>query len=272
MFRPSFSITPSPSPEPSDVHRTTPDSLACVRKFDQAHITTEQFNDLPKLGNLEQYPRWLRELKRRARISGFQDLISGVEKAPAKPDEATSTWIWNQYMLAEARWLGRNSCFLGYIRFTLEPYQQYMLDNCTLVVEALEAIKDACPPVNILFALRQFRRVVDYRFDENEVESFGDFCYEFESRVDDLNDLGGGLRVDGNWKSVYFLIALGPRFERWYRNLNNQFKIAGMGEIRDLEEELSYIQLRQRAEAEWANMNRIDRDQQRHYAVAKSRR
>lgn len=175
-------------------------------------------------------------------------------------------------MLAEARWLGRNSCFLGYIRFTLEPYQQSLLDNCTLVVEALEIIRVACPPVNILFAMRQLRRVVDYRFDENEVESFGDFCYEFESRVDDLNAVGGGFRVEENWKSVYFLMALGPRFQQWYMNLYNHFKISGMGAIRDLEEELSYIQLRQRAEAEWANMNRIGQPQQRPYAVARIRR
>lgn len=226
--------------------RMTEDSEEYKQAFQAAHIDTNAFDNCTKLKGTSNFVEWTDDLKLCARKVGLRSLLTGMETAPERPAEGvSSTSRWNDLMLLQAHWFGKNDSALGYLQSTLEPHLRARVEDCTLVSEALKILDDACPPPSIFTAAEKLRIITSYSL--NKASSFPEFRNEFEKRVLDFNRLRGHKAMPDQQVLLLFLNALGPR-------LRKDIEAAARASERKTTE-MSTAELCKQAESLWCSNN-----------------
>ncbi|SMR45650.1 unnamed protein product [Zymoseptoria tritici ST99CH_1E4] len=153
-------------------------------------------------------------------------------------------------MLEHAEWLARNLSLLSYIRRHITEGLQLKIEGITLVATALEAIKNHYMANGVYYFVSRLGDVSNYSF--NEAGSFEDFIKEFERRITELHALAEAPKLPDDFKTGFFVKALGPRFSNWIMTQSLIYKICGIGKGK---QPISYESLKSSAGNEWERMS-----------------
>lgn len=242
------------APTPPVVARYTEESVEFQEAYEMARMDLERVDSVPLLTGPSDYHDWLRDFQIVCRQICVIDFFEGQEDQPLPPEAGEDAPVeeYNEYMLQLADWTGMNDSILECIRITRNPLMRSKILTDVSTVSAARAIlREACKPTFGL-VMSLWRRLHEYTLDQ--APDFLSFRYEFENRFEAFNRLEGGIVLDDNHKSLFFLCALGPGFSSWINTLNQVYRIAGCGY--GSTKDLTFHDLSSYAENYWHSIQR----------------